>query len=131
MLAHPRITLRRSLIKFADFWGLEREFIAGVQKGMFSPPLWFTMIASVCIAISLPIVAIAAAAGAWLAIPPDRRVHVLLMLPVIAITGVHVLAFGHSRYHLPLIPILAIYASAFVLHRESVRAAHVRLSELS
>ena len=32
MRAHPGVTLRRSFIKFADFWGLEREFIAGVQK---------------------------------------------------------------------------------------------------
>ncbi len=34
-------TFRRSLIKFADFWGLEREFIAGVQQGLFNPPRWF------------------------------------------------------------------------------------------
>ena len=116
MLTHPGITLRRSVIKFADFWGLEREFIAGVQKGMFSPPLWFTVIASLCILASLPIVAIAAAAGAWLTIPSDRRVHVLLLLPVMAIAGVHVLAFGHSRYHLPLIPVMAVYASALIVH---------------
>ena len=32
MRAHPGITLRRALIEFADFWGLEREFAAGVQK---------------------------------------------------------------------------------------------------
>jgi hypothetical protein len=33
MRANPGITLRRALIKFADFWGLEREFAAGVQNG--------------------------------------------------------------------------------------------------
>ena len=38
---HPVITLRRSLIKFADFWGLEREFIAGFRAGTFTPPAWF------------------------------------------------------------------------------------------
>lgn len=38
MAANPVETARRSLIKFADFWGLEREFIAGVEVGFFDPP---------------------------------------------------------------------------------------------
>ena len=41
MRDHPGDTLRRAFIKFADFWGLEREFIAGVQSGLFAPPRWF------------------------------------------------------------------------------------------
>ena len=116
MVSHPGTTVRRSFIKFADFWGLEREFIAGVQKGMFSPPLWFTVVAALAIIVGLPLVAIPAAVGAWLAAPRDWRLHVLLLLPVVVIAGVHTLVFGHSRYHLPLVPIMAIYASAVVIH---------------
>ncbi len=32
---HPGTTLRRSVRKFADFWGLEREYIAALQKGTY------------------------------------------------------------------------------------------------
>jgi hypothetical protein len=34
------------------------------------------------------------------------------LFPVLLITGVHTIVFGHSRYHLPLMPILALYAAA-------------------
>jgi hypothetical protein len=39
---------------------------------------------------------------------------VLLLLPVVVITAVHTIVFGHSRYHLPLIPLFALYASALL-----------------
>ena len=35
-------------------------------------------------------------------------------LPVVFITAVHTVVFGHSRYHLPLIPLFALYASALL-----------------
>ena len=35
MVANPGVTLRRSIIKFSDFWGLEREYAAGIQQGLF------------------------------------------------------------------------------------------------
>ncbi len=33
MMQHPGVTARRSLIRFADFWGLEREVVAGFRNG--------------------------------------------------------------------------------------------------
>ena len=104
MVSHPGTTVRRSLIKFADFWGLEREFIAGVQKGMFSPPLWFTVVAALAHRRRAAARRHPRCRGAWLAAPRDWRLHVLLLLPVVVIAGVHTLVFGHSRYHLPLVP---------------------------
>jgi 4-amino-4-deoxy-L-arabinose transferase-like glycosyltransferase len=124
MREHPGITLRRSLIKFADFWGLEREFIAGVQQGLYAPPQWFSVLASVCILGAYVAIGVAGAAGIWLSAPEDRRLQVLLLLPVVAIVAGHTIVFGHSRYHLPLMPILGLYAAAFVLNRApSVRLA--------
>jgi 4-amino-4-deoxy-L-arabinose transferase-like glycosyltransferase len=117
MRAHPAQTLRRALIKFADFWGLEREFIAGVQGGLFDVPLWLALPAAVAIILGYMAVAVLGAAGIWLAPPRDWRLHVLLLLPVLLITGLHTVVFGHSRYHVPLIPILAIYAAALVTTR--------------
>jgi 4-amino-4-deoxy-L-arabinose transferase-like glycosyltransferase len=116
MLAHPGTTARRAAIKFGDFWGLEREFIAGVQKGMYTPPFWLAMIAAALTIGVYVAIALLGGAGVWLA-RPEWRTHVILLLPIVAIMGVHMLAFGHSRYHLPLMPILILYASALVWTR--------------
>lgn len=125
MRANPGVTFRRAFIKFADFWGLEREFMAGVQQGLYAPPRWFALIASLAIVLAYVIVVVAAAAGVWLAAPEDWRLHVVLLLPVFVIMGAHTIVFGHSRYHLPLVPILAVYAAAFgVVRMPAYRFSH-------
>lgn len=113
MRAHPRTTLRRAAIKFADFWGLEREYAAGVQQDMYHPPGWLGAAASLVIVAGYLAVIVCGVAGIWLT-PPPWRLHVLLLLPVVLITAVHTVVFGHSRYHLPLIPIFALYGSALL-----------------
>jgi 4-amino-4-deoxy-L-arabinose transferase-like glycosyltransferase len=116
MRAHPSVTLRRSLIKFADFWGLEREYMAGVQQGMYSPPFWFEVVAFLTLLASFVAVAVTGAAGVWLASPRDIRAHIVLLLPVLVLMGAHTIVFGHSRYHLPVMPIFAGYAAALLAH---------------
>jgi len=110
MAANPGTTLRRSVIKFGDFWGLERSFIAGVQQRLYAPPKWFVLAAAGLITLSYVMLILPGSAGVWLA-RPAWQFHLLLLLPVLAITAVHTIVFGHSRYHLPLVPILALYAS--------------------
>jgi 4-amino-4-deoxy-L-arabinose transferase-like glycosyltransferase len=112
--ANPGRTFRRSLIKFADFWGIEREFIAGVQQGLFNPPRWFQTVGSTVIVLGYVLVVVLGAAGMWLAPPRDWRLNVVLLLPVVLFVVAHSVIFGHSRYHLPLIPILAMYGSQLV-----------------
>ena len=114
MAAHPGITLRRALIKFADFWGLEREFLAGVARGLYTPPRWFVLPASVLVALASAVLMIVGGMGIWLA-RPEYRQHVVLLLPIVMITAVHTIVFGHSRYHVPLMPIFALYGAALVL----------------
>ncbi len=123
---HPGQSLRRSLIKFADFWGLEREFIAGVRDGFFSPPLWFQVLASLTIVVGYAAVAVLGGAGIWLARPSDWRLHLLLLFPVALITAAHTIVFGHSRYHFPLMPILGIYAAALVVRAPLTRLRIMR-----
>jgi hypothetical protein len=113
IMANPATTLRRAVIKFSDFWGLEREFAAGIKAGYYSPPAWLGVPASLIIAVACAVVALLFAAGLWLA-PPEWRVHLMLLLPVMAIMGVHTIAFGHSRYHVPLVPIMALYGVALL-----------------
>jgi len=115
MRANPGNTLRRAVIKFADFWGLEREFVAGVQSGFYAPPAWFQVVATAAIMLSYVTLVMAAAAGVWIAAPRDWRVHAIVLLPVLLIMAGHTIVFGHSRYHLPLMPLLALYGSAAVV----------------
>ncbi|MGH9387894.1 MAG: ArnT family glycosyltransferase [Vicinamibacterales bacterium] len=119
ILAHPAITARRSLIRFADFWGLEREFAAGVREGIYEPPWGLGILGAAIIVIVYAGLAILGAAGIWLA-APEWRVHIVLLLPLAMITGIHTLVFGHSRYHLPLVPVLALYATALVSMRSRI-----------
>jgi len=34
---NPGLTVQRDLIKFFDFWGLERELVAGAKREYFGP----------------------------------------------------------------------------------------------
>jgi len=117
MLANPATTFRRSVLKFADFWGLEREMVAGFQQGLYDPPAWFMWMATLAVLISYPVVILGSAIGVFCVTPSDRRTHVLLIAIILFITAVHSIVFGHSRYHLPLVPFLATYAAAALAHR--------------
>jgi hypothetical protein len=120
MWAHRVTTLRRSALKFADFWGLEREYAAGLVQGLYGPPRWVGLVASVVIIAAYGSLTVLFICGFWLS-PPQWRLHVLLLLPVAAITAVHTVVFGHSRYHLPLVPIMAIYAAQYLTVRPDFR----------
>lgn len=110
--AHPALTLRRDAVKFFNFWGLERELIAGAAHGDYGPirppallALTGLIFGSYAAAILLGIF------GAVAAPPADWRTHALLLLLIAFICGMHTLSFGHSRYHLPLMPFVLIYAA--------------------
>lgn len=111
MQAHPMTTLRRAVIKFGDFWGLERSFAAGVQQGLYRPAPWLAAIAVAAMIVSYALVVLMGAAGFWLS-RPASAVAILVLLPVVVISGVHAVVFGHERYHVPLVPLLAISAAA-------------------
>jgi hypothetical protein len=113
---HPGTSARRALIKFADLWGIEREFIAGVQHRYFSPPAWFAAAGGAAVVLGYVCVVLAGACGIWLA-PPHWRMHAMMLVPVALITAVHTVTFGHSRYHIPLMPILGVYAAALLMQR--------------
>ena len=117
MLEHPGVTIQRSIVKFGNFWGLERTVIAGWQQELYKPPRWMAVIGTILIPLFYAAVMLSACLGIFLAPPEDRRAHGLLLLPLVFIAGMHALTFGHERYHLPLIPILLLYASAAISRR--------------
>jgi hypothetical protein len=112
--ANPAMSLRRAAIKFADFWGLERELAGGFSQRLYVPPRWFAFLAPVLVVVAYVLVAVSGMAGFWLVRARDWRTEVLVLLPVVGITAVHTIVFGHSRYHIPLVPILTLYGAALL-----------------
>ncbi len=120
ILQHPLLTLQRDVIKFFDFWQLERELPAQASQGYFGPlPGWSVKLLSVVVVASYAFCFLAAVFGILLAPPGDRCYHWILLSLILFITAMHTLAFGHSRYHLPLMPLMLLYgASAITRWRE-------------
>jgi len=121
-LSHPGLTFQRSLVKFFNFWQLERELIAGSMGGYFGPlskPTILTTAVLICAAYVTVI--FGAVFGAISVPPPDVRVRWMLVLTIAFPCALHSIAFAHSRYHLPLIPILSIYAAAAAISWRDVR----------
>jgi hypothetical protein len=119
--AHPGLTLQRAVVKFFDFWGLERELIAGAGRGLFgqlSKPALLGLAAVVGGAYVA--VMVLATFGLVFAPPADRRAHWLLLCVILFVCGLHTLVFGHSRYHLPLIPLALVYAAGAVTHAGAI-----------
>jgi hypothetical protein len=114
MAAHPGLTFGRTIVKWADFWGIEREYIAALQRRIYRPPGWFRSLVTAAIVGSYALLMLLSCLGVFLAPPMDRRVHGLFLLLIGFIAGLHAIVFGHSRYHIPLVPLLLLYASAGV-----------------
>jgi hypothetical protein len=68
-------------------------------------------------------VVVSGAIGMWLTPPDDVRVQILLLFPVVLFVFAHSIIFGHSRYHLPLIPIFAVYAGQVIVRAFSLQLA--------
>jgi 4-amino-4-deoxy-L-arabinose transferase-like glycosyltransferase len=124
MLEHPMTTLRRSVRKFADFWGLERELVATVAQGG-GPPLAAALAAGLTLA-AYPLVMMLAVVGAWSTEKRAWPTHAFILALVVLITGVHTIVFGHSRYRLPLMAFGSIYAAAAIEQRSWRRILHNR-----
>lgn len=99
--------------------GSVRAHPADVQRGLVFPPVWEGFGASAVILLAHGAVAIAAAAGICLA-PADWRAHTILVLPPLGILAGQALAFGHPRYHLPLMLIFDIDAAALAVQSQTV-----------
>jgi 4-amino-4-deoxy-L-arabinose transferase-like glycosyltransferase len=121
MLAHPGQTTLRSAAKLFHFWQLERELVAGAKQGIwgqFSTPAVVLLAAVVMGAYALTM--LLGVFGAVLVPPRSAAMHTLLLVLVAFVTALHCVAFAHSRYHLPLVPIVIVYAAAAFVGRWQV-----------
>jgi 4-amino-4-deoxy-L-arabinose transferase-like glycosyltransferase len=115
MFTHPLETCERMLVKLVNFWQLEREVIKGSKEGDFGSVArlgWLPMAGSITACYVATV--FLATFGILLSPPANWRLHIMFVLLIMLVCGLHTITFAHSRYHLPLIPVLSIYAGAAV-----------------
>jgi hypothetical protein len=118
---HPGLTALRDVVKFFDFWGLERELLAGETRGIFGPiPQSVIVISGLAIQVSYVAALFLSIFGILFNPPADRRMHWLFLCIIAFICGLHTITFGHSRYHLPLIPLILLYAASAWTSRRTI-----------
>lgn len=112
-MEHPGASLRLALVKTGYLLGLEgREHAWVYGQGYFGPRAsWVVTAWGAAILVSFPLLVIAATLGAARARGPLSATHVALVAFVVLTCVLHVASFGESRFHLPLVPVLAVAAS--------------------
>jgi 4-amino-4-deoxy-L-arabinose transferase-like glycosyltransferase len=120
MLANPGLTAQRSLVKSLNFWQLEREIVAGARRGIFGVfPSWAVLALAVVVCGYYAACLFGAIFGMLLVPIGSRPLQALFLLTILVPWAAHSLIFAHSRYHLPLVPLLCIFAAAaFIQFRE-------------
>ena len=127
MLANPALTAQRDVVKFFNFWQLEREVVAAAGRGLFGQlPTAVVLLLTLLIFGSYALLFVGAIVGAVAAPPTDWRAHLTCGLMVAFLCALHTAVFAHSRYHLPLVPILACYAAQALVERRWIWTARRR-----
>ncbi len=118
ILAHPAQTAQRDVMKAFCFWQLERSATALLKQKILTRWIadsssWI-MPVGIFVSLYFVIVFLTALAGIIFTPPANWRINILFLCVIALFWGVHSLVFAHSRYHLPLIPLLSLYSGACI-----------------
>jgi 4-amino-4-deoxy-L-arabinose transferase-like glycosyltransferase len=111
--AHPTQSTVRCLVRFFNFWQLERELIAGAHQGLWGQVSKISLALLAIVILGGYASVILPAIGGFFISDIEWKQHGLLLLWLALPCAVHTVAFAHSRYHLPMIPLVACYAAPF------------------
>jgi len=112
VVAHPGQTAQRDVAKFFHFWQLEREIVAGLRRGFWNHvPTPAVLVLAATILGTYVAVMLSGILGAAAAPAASWRMQAFLILLIAFVCGIHTLVFGHSRYHLPLMPLIGVFAA--------------------
>jgi hypothetical protein len=118
----PLTFVERMPVKFADFWGFERSLVDAAEAtrngkaGGWNSP---AKIAADFVSDAAYVFLILLTVGGLVFAKADRW-KLLLGSFILYFVIVHMVVFGDGRFHLPLIPFLALYAAWFIVNRPSV-----------
>jgi 4-amino-4-deoxy-L-arabinose transferase-like glycosyltransferase len=123
--SHPGAWLRLAAAKVGYLFGLEgREHAWVYGQGYFGArATWVVTAWGVALLAAFPCLVVAALAGVVRAGGAVAPVHVALAAFVVATAALHVVSFAESRFHLPLVPVLAVAASLGAPLRRPTAAA--------
>ena len=121
MMSHPGLTLQRFGMKALCFWQLERSTAALLAHGSVEginaeDSKQASILVAGVVMLYYALVFTTAVFGVFFALPKSWRVQLLFLCVVGLFWGVHSLVFAHSRYHLPLTPLLCLYSAAYVTY---------------
>jgi hypothetical protein len=110
---HPGAWLRLAAAKIGYLYGLEGREHAWVYGHAYFGPRAATTVTlwGALLLTSFPALCVAAALGVARAPRPAPPALAAIGAVVVATTALHVMSFGESRFHLPLVPLLAVVAS--------------------
>jgi len=124
---HPGQTAVRDVAKFFHFWQLEREVVAGLARGWWgNVPRTIVVVVAALITASYVVVLLSGIWGALRGSMTSLHGAALLILVIAFVCGIHTLVFAHSRYHLPLMPLVAVFAARAWSQAARVLAPNVR-----
>lgn len=121
MTSHPGLTLQRFGMKALCFWQLERSTAALLAHGDVEginaeDSKQASILVAGIVMLYYALIFTTAVFGVFFASPKSWRVHLLFLCVVGLFWGVHSLVFAHSRYHLPLTPLLCLYSASYVTY---------------
>lgn len=112
VLANPGITLKRDVVKFFNFWQLERTFVAAARSDYFGDSTAAALLA-ILLTVGASAAVLLVAMFGICCVPPVRlRDHVFLIGGILFPCAIHSLIFAHERYRLPIMPLMSLYAAA-------------------
>jgi 4-amino-4-deoxy-L-arabinose transferase-like glycosyltransferase len=122
----PSLVLWQILRNGQSFWRLDRELLAAAQRGWYgalSRPVLVVMVGVICGYYATTM--ITALFGVTLPVTRDRLIRGFYLAIIAHFWIIHSMVYGHSRYHIPVMPLVMIFsASALLNWRELFRAEH-------
>jgi hypothetical protein len=121
---HPGLSVQRMSVRAIQFWGLERELIKGATDvrwwGFDTLPKAAVYPFSALILAVYVLAMLTGIFGIFMAAPDDRRLHWFFLLVIVFVWGLHTVVFSHSRYHLPLMPLVLMYSASALVHARDI-----------
>jgi dolichyl-phosphate-mannose-protein mannosyltransferase len=129
--SEPLGFFERMPVKFADFWGFERNLVdtavATSQGAGWKAPS--KVAADLLAAVVYVLVMVVGVVGLCMA--PGDRWKLLLGGFVVYFVAVHLVVFGDGRFHLPLVPLFALYGGWLLVDLERDPRSASRLLDRS
>lgn len=120
----PAAVVEHVAVNFFRFWRLDRELVALAGEGSLPSAAVLLLAVVVCAYYALTL--LVGIAGGMLCPPRDRLAAAAAWSVVAVICLVHALVYGHSRYHVVVMPVIAIAAAALLVHYRAAASGRVR-----